>query len=234
MSAKGPPMGSLPHMTTSISSAALRSGSGSLDHSSQPATPSRMPPTKADNSRRLLISSRRSCAEGHARTIVGDQKLVRHALTHRTDEVLTAAMHRHDNVRVELLDLADYLLEVVGRCRTKMEAADDRMHLLDAGHFLRLPRRVHDPDMAAGADNHQPAVLHVETGGVLVQMLVRHDLALQLGRRVMAGVAAEPILHRELDLAVRQHAFLAGRREARCGICPKSQSSHRSDQNGRG
>jgi hypothetical protein len=41
-------------------------------------------------------------------------------------------------------------------------------------------------------------------------MLVRHDLALQLGRRVMAGVAAEPILHRELDLGVRQHAFLAG------------------------
>src|SRR5438445_10577886 len=98
-------------MTTSISSAALRSGSGSVGQSSQPATPSRMPPTKADKSRRPLTAPpRRSCAEGHARTIVGDQKLVRHALTHCIDEVLTAAMHRHDDVRVELLDLADHLL----------------------------------------------------------------------------------------------------------------------------
>ena len=40
---------------------------------------------------------------------------------------------------------------------------------------------------------------------MLVHVLVGHDLALQLGRGEMAHVAAEPVLHGELDHGVRQH-----------------------------
>ena len=56
---------------------------------------------------------------------------------------------------LELLDLADHLLEVVGRRRPEMEAADDGVNLLDAGHLLRLPHRIDDADMAAGTDHDQ-------------------------------------------------------------------------------
>ena len=44
---------------------------------------------------------------------------------------------------------------------------------------------------------------------MLVDMLVRHDLPLQLRGGVMAGVAAEPVLLREFDERVREHALNA-------------------------
>ena len=44
---------------------------------------------------------------------------------------------------------------------------------------------------------------------MLVDVLVRHDLALQLGRRVVAVVAAEPVLHGVIDEAVGQDALHA-------------------------
>ena len=71
------------------------------------------------------------------------------------DEVQAAAMHRDDHVGLERLDLADDLLEVVRRRRPEMEAADDGVDLLDAGDFLRLPHRIDDADMAAGADHDE-------------------------------------------------------------------------------
>ena len=40
---------------------------------------------------------------------------------------------------------------------------------------------------------------------MLVHVLVGHDLSLQLGGGEMAHVAAEPVLHGELDHGVRQH-----------------------------
>ena len=71
----------------------------------------------------------------------------------RLREIRAAAMHRDDNVRVQLLDLADHLLDVILRCRTKMEAADQRMDLLHAGDFLRLQHRVDDARVAARGDD---------------------------------------------------------------------------------
>ena len=113
-------------------------------------------------------------------------------------------MHRDHHVGIELPDLGDDLLEVVCRRRPEMEAADDRVHLLYAGHLLRLPHRIDDADVTAGADHDEPLAADVEAGRVLVHVLVGHDLSLQLRRRVMAGVAAEPVLDRVVDEAVRQ------------------------------
>ena len=79
----------------------------------------------------------------------------------------------------------------IGR-RAEMETADQRVNLLHAGDLLRLFRRIHDPDMTAGADDDEPAVLHVKAGRMLVQMLVVDDLADLLGRRVMAALQPRP------------------------------------------
>ena len=62
---------------------------------------------------------------------------------------------------------------------------------------------VDDAPVAAGRDHHEAAILHVKDGGVLMVMLVGHDFAEQFGGRVMAGVAAEPVLHAELSKRLR-------------------------------
>src|SRR5262245_21160565 len=98
-----------------------------------------------------------------------------------------------------------------------METADDRMHLLNTGNLLRLPYRIHNADMTTGADHHQTFAADVEAGGMLMYMLVRHDLALELGRREVA-VRAAGALPAVVDETVGQHpldtvAFdLAGRK----------------------
>src|SRR6266849_5546433 len=100
MSAKGPPIGSLPHITTSINSAAERSTAFS-GHMSQPAVPTTMPPTKAKRSTSLLTASPQatpnpSRAEGQASASVRDQQLVRHLFAHGANEVFAATVHRDD------------------------------------------------------------------------------------------------------------------------------------------
>jgi|SRR6266508_912759 hypothetical protein len=86
-----------------------------------------------------------------------------------------------------------------------METARDGVNFLHAGYLLRLPHRIDDADVTAGADNDQATILDIEAGRVLVHMLVGHDLSLQLGSCKMAHIAAETILHGELDHGVRQH-----------------------------
>src|SRR6266480_4775733 len=86
-----------------------------------------------------------------------------------------------------------------------METAHDGVNFLHAGHLLRLPHRIDDADVTAGADNDQATILHIEAGRVLVHMLVGHDLSLQLGSYEMAHIAAKTILHGELDHRVWQH-----------------------------
>ncbi len=161
--------------------------------------------------RRRIFAQKRAYAPNVNRLPVVDlDQAVRQMISNGLREVRAAAMHRNDHVRVQFLDLAEHLLDVILRRRTEMEAADQRVDLLHAGNFLRLPRRIDDADMAAGADHHKALVLDVEDGGVFVNVFVRHDLALQFGRCVMRGVAAKAILDRELHLRVRQDAFLAG------------------------
>src|SRR5690348_5084526 len=125
-SRNGPPIGSLFHITTSISSAALRWGgsAGARGHSSQTAPAAAMPPANAAASTRRLTRSapaRRggaaSCPEGQARAGGRHQELVRHLRALLAAVILAAAVHRHDDVLIELLDLADHLAEVLVRRR---------------------------------------------------------------------------------------------------------------------
>ena len=53
-------------------------------------------------------------------------------------------MHWDENVRLELLDLRNHLLEIILRRRPEMKAAHDGVHLLNTGDLLRLPHRIDD------------------------------------------------------------------------------------------
>src|SRR4051794_32906473 len=101
-------------------------------------------------SRPFLLSSG---AEGNPAPGGGDDQVIRHLLAHRLDEVIPAAMHRYDHVRLEFLDLGNDCVDIILRRRTQVKSADDGVHLKDARNFLRLPHRIYDADMAAGADN---------------------------------------------------------------------------------
>src|SRR5581483_9920635 len=101
-------------------------------------------------------------------------------------------------------------IEVVGRRGPEMEAAHQRVNLLHARHFLRLPGRIDDADVTAGTDHDEATVFQIETGRVLVHVLVRNDLSQELRRLIVARVAAEPVLHGKLNLSVREYFFDAG------------------------
>jgi hypothetical protein len=129
-------------------------------------------------------------------------QVLRHLSVDFLHEVQAAAVHRHDDVRLELLDLRDHLRQVVLRRRPEMETADDSVHLFDARDLLRLPHRVHDAHVPARADDDEPLVLHVEAVGLLVDVLVGHDLAVHRRRQVEAGIAAHAVPDAELDVRV--------------------------------
>ena len=57
-----------------------------------------------------------------------------------------------------------------------MEAADDGMYLVDAGHFLRVTDGIDHAGVAAGRDHHEPPVFHVHDGGVLALKVVGDQL----------------------------------------------------------
>jgi hypothetical protein len=133
------------------------------------------------------------------------QQLVRHDLVDRIDEGLPTAVHRHDNVGRERLQLGDDLIGVFRCCRAKVEAADQRMQFVDAGDLLGLPDGVKNAHVAARCDHDEASVLHVEAGGVFVGMLIGDDLALKFSRRkvrILRGVAAEPVLDAVLTIVL--------------------------------
>src|ERR1700676_1905186 len=88
-----------------------------------------------------------------------------------------------------------------------MKAAHDGVDFLNARYFHRLTHGIHDADMAAGADDNEALVLQIETGGVLMDVLVGHDLALHFGRQVVAPLTTGPPLELELHHGVREHFF---------------------------
>ncbi len=123
---------------------------------------------------------------------------VRHLCSRLEQEVQTTAMHRDDDVGFEFFDFSNDLLEVVGWCRAEVEATDDGVNLLNAGYFLRLPDGIDDADVSAGTDDDETFPTNIETGGVLVHMLIGHDFALQFRCGVMAIVASGSILARRV------------------------------------
>jgi len=72
-------------------------------------------------------------------------------------------------IRIDLLQGRDNLPDVgVVERRNDMEATDNRMHLLKAGHGLRLSDLIDYTAMAAGGENDQTFALDGEVGAALV------------------------------------------------------------------
>ena len=113
------------------------------------------------------------------------------------------------HVRIQHLQLGDGLLQIGLVRRKEVEAADDRVHLAHARDLHRLSRRVDDAAMAARGNHDQAAVLQVEAGRVLAEMLVGDRLAL-CALVGVGDVAAEAVPGRVLDQRVRQHALERG------------------------
>src|SRR6266571_4789725 len=94
-----------------------------------------------------------------------------------------------------------------------MHAAQHGMQLADTRHFHCLACGVDHAGVSAGSDHHQAAVLHVEAGAVLVEVLVGYEFAAGLG---VGGwhVTAHTVSLAVLDLGIRQHALEAAPRDA--------------------
>src|SRR5258708_11068246 len=122
------------------------------------------------------------------------QNLAGHLPLRFLGEVEPAAMHRNQDVRIQLADLAYNLSEVIRRGRPEVEAAHDRVDLLDARYFHRLPDGIDDADVAARTDNDETLILQIEAGGVLMDVLIGHDLAFHFGRQIVARVATGALL----------------------------------------
>jgi hypothetical protein len=75
-------------------------------------------------------------------------ELLRHFLFRQIDEVLSAAMHRQHVLEVKLLQLGHDLSQIVVRRRREVEAAQQRIDLLDSADLLRPPQRIDDAAMA--------------------------------------------------------------------------------------
>ncbi|UCF54133.1 MAG: DUF4118 domain-containing protein [Bradyrhizobium sp.] len=93
----------------------------------------------------------RSDAEGDTGAGGRGQDLARHLPLRLLGEVQAAAMHRDQNIRVQLADLADDLRQIIGRRGSEVEAAHDGVDLVDTRHLHRLPLysfRVDDPQEA--------------------------------------------------------------------------------------
>src|SRR5215470_19772519 len=107
MSSKEPPMGPRPHIRSSMSSAAEGSLASSapvvkVAAKTHTATAANTTPMTAP-SRSPLDTATCSRAESHSAPGCRYQQPVRHLLTHDLREVETAAVHRHDYIRLERL-----------------------------------------------------------------------------------------------------------------------------------
>src|SRR5438128_779501 len=87
------------------------------------------------------------------------------------DRVDARAVHRDDVVRIDRFEGGDGLGDDVVGGGSEVEAADDRMHLVDAARLLRLPHGVDHARVTARRDDDEPAVLHVVRGRVLAWKL---------------------------------------------------------------
>src|SRR5438128_3358240 len=118
-----------------------------------------------------------SNAEDEARSCGRHHQRLRHRHVHGHDHVHARAVHGDDVVGIDVLEDGHGLgHDVVGRGR-QMEAADDRVNLLDSGHLLRVTDRVDHARVAARRDDDEAAVLHVIDGGMLALEGISDELA---------------------------------------------------------
>src|SRR5262249_58819439 len=126
-------------------------------------------------------------------------------------------MHRQHVRQVKLLQLRRDLSQIIVRRRRQVEAAKERVDLLDSADFLGVLKGVYDAGMSARANHHQPAIAEAEAGNVLMPMLVGLRPAGQfLGGEMVVhigvGIAAKTVLDAEFDPAIRQYVLDAGAR----------------------
>lgn len=126
-------------------------------------------------------------AEREARADVSRHQLGRHASAHSLDELCAGAVHRDDDLGLERSELGHGLLDVLVGCGDEVKSADYRMELRDARHRHRLLDGIDQPNVAAGADDDQPAALDDITSGMLVRMGILQELpaALSLGEMIV-------------------------------------------------
>src|ERR1700689_94771 len=148
-------------------------------------------------------ASRSECVFGPGR---GSNQAIGHLLACELNECGSRTMHGNDDVRIDLLELCHRLAHIVVIGRKQMEPANHCVDLRYTGDIDRLAHGIHDTDMPTGRNDHQPAVLNVETGSMLVPVLVRYELAFGLGVE-HRHLAAEPLSLMIFDGRIRQHAL---------------------------
>src|ERR1700733_665777 len=131
-------------------------------------------PRLADSRMQTLEASR---PESQLRPRRGEQQPIRSRGGHGLYKVLPAAMHRYDDVRIELQDLCGNVPGVIHRRRREMEPTDQGMQLLDTGNFLRLPDRVDHAPMTTRGNDDQAPILHIENCRMFVIVLVRYSFS---------------------------------------------------------
>src|SRR3984957_16529149 len=212
--ANGPPIGPWPYIKPSIICAADGCSCSAAATRPQPNMDAM---TSSAHAAERIMACSRSDTEADPGAGRRGQNLARHLPLRFQREIQSAAMHGNENVRAQFGNLADDLRQIIRRRRPEVETAHDRVNFRNTRYFHRLPHGIDDADMAAGADDDQTLVLQIEARRVLVNMLIRHDLAFHFRGQIMARIASGAILQLELDHGVGEHFFdavaldLAGR-----------------------
>src|SRR6476661_7464763 len=103
-------------------------------------------------------------------------------------------MPRNQIIGIDLLESSDDLLDVlVGERRYNMEAADHRVHFLDAGCDLRLPDRIDHAAMTTGGQHDEAFAFDDEVRSDLVLEIIGNEGAGVLCRRNFIGETPEPV-----------------------------------------
>src|SRR5215472_2504951 len=110
---------------------------------------------KGDGLRKTPPARGLLCPEDKAGSDCGADHLVGHFGPHQVIKSLPSTMARYQIIRIDLLKSRDDLPDVlVGQRRHHVEAANDRMDLLDAGSGLCLSDRI--DDAAAPPEQSKP------------------------------------------------------------------------------
>src|SRR5215813_1265894 len=133
----------------------------------------------------------------------GTDHLARQFGPHQVIKSFPGTMARYQIIRIDLLKSRDDLPDVlVGQRRHDVEAANDRMDLLDAGSGLCLSDCIDDAAMTAGCQHDQSLASDDE---------VRSDLVLKIIGNEAAGIFCRRNLLRETSKTVDDADLLAAR-----------------------
>jgi hypothetical protein len=77
-----------------------------------------------------------------------EHELLRNFLFSEIDEILSAAVHRHNKSQIELFEFGHHLCQIITWRRSKMEAANEGTDLFNAGDFPRTVERVDNAAVA--------------------------------------------------------------------------------------